>query len=453
MPERRPASLRARLLALLLGSVAAIWIGAAAWSYFDAQHEIDELLDAHLAQTAALLAAQAAEESDELEHEPIELHSASHHYSRRVAFQVWERGMTLRLRSANAPSARLAGREEGFSDVDLGKRAWRVFSAWDRKREVLVQVAEERRSRDDIAGAIVKSMLSPIAFGLPLLGILIWLAVNASLASLRRMSDEISRRPPERLTPLDAAGAPAEIVPLVENLNALFERVARSIEAERRFTADAAHELRTPLAALKAQAQVARAATADAQRSHALDQLVAGCDRTARLVEQLLTLARLEPGVIEPSFVACDLASIAREQLAEIAPQALARGVAVELESGAGHGTISGEPELLRVLVRNLVDNAVRYSPPSSSVAVAVGAASGEADLSITDSGPGVAAAERSRLGERFFRILGTGESGSGLGLSIVRRIAEMHGAHIEFSGGPGGKGLRVRVGFPAARQ
>ena len=451
MPERSPASLRARLLALLLGSVAAIWIGATAWSYFDAQDEIDELLDAHLAQTAVLLAAQAAAESDELEHAPVELRAVNHHYSRRVAFQVWEHGTKLRLRSANAPSTRLARSEEGFSETELGARAWRVFSAWDRHREILVQVADERRSRDDIARTIVKSMLSPLALALPLLGILIWLAVTGSLAPLRRVSDEISRRPPERLTPLDPAGAPAEIVPLVENLNALFERVARSIEAERRFTADAAHELRTPLAALKAQAQVARAAGEETQRSHALDQLIAGCDRTARLVEQLLTLARLEPGVIVPSFAACDLVSIAREQLAEIAPRALARGVAVELESSGARGTISGEPELLRVLVRNLADNAVRYSPPSSTVTLAVMAASGEVILSITDRGPGVPAADRSRLGERFFRIPGAGESGSGLGLSIVRRIVEMHTARIEFSDGPAERGLRVRVAFSAA--
>lgn len=453
MPERGPASLRNRLLALILGAVAAIWLGAAAWSYFDAQHEIDELLDAHLAQTAVLLAAQAAEDSDELEHEPLQLRSAKHQYSRRVAFQIWERGAALRLRSANAPAARLARREEGFSDVELGGQAWRAFSTWDREREILVQVAEERRSRDDIARTIVKSMLSPLAIALPLLGILIWLAVAASLASLRRISDEIARRPPDRLTPLDSAGAPAEVAPLVASLNALFERVARSLESERRFTADAAHELRTPLAALKAQAQVARAATDAAQRLHALDQLIAGCDRTTRLVEQLLTLARLEPGIAQPSFVACDLALLAREQLAAIAPYALARGVAVELEARDAQAVVRGVPDLLRALVRNLVDNAVRYGPSASTVTVAAGVIAGRAVLSVSDAGPGVDAAERARLGERFFRIPGSAESGSGLGVSIVRRIAEIHGAQIEFDGISGGPGLRVRVSFPIAAQ
>ena len=443
-PARAPYSLRRRLLVALLGAVALVWIGTALYSYFDARHEINRLLDAHLAQSASLLVAQVGHELEEidLEHAP-----RTGERGRRVAFQIWERGTVLRLHSANAPQGRLSPREEGFSSARLEGRSWRVFSIWDARHRFLVQVGERDETRREIAAGIAANLLLPLAAALPLLGVFVWLTVRRALAPLERLGSEVGARRAGDFAPLAAQGAPSEVAPLVESLNGLFQRLDRLLESERRFTADAAHELRTPLAALKTQAQVARGASDDAARAHALDGVIAGCDRAARLVDQLLTLARLDPAEAGRPAERCDIAALARRVVAELAPAALARRIEIEL-AGAESAPVRGHGDLLEVLLRNLVDNAVRYSPEGTTIEVRVGAAS----LSVSDEGPGVAPAEREKLGRRFFRILGSGQSGSGLGLSIVRRIAEIHGARLAFADGPGGRGLRVSVEFPAAR-
>jgi two-component system sensor histidine kinase QseC len=238
--------------------------------------------------------------------------------------------------------------------------------------------------------------------------------------------------------------------PLVERLNALFARIAESLERERAFTADAAHELRTPLAAIRAQAQVAREAGGDAERRRALELVIAGCDRAARLSEQLLTLARLDAEDASRRFARCDLSEIARDVLGELAPAAYERGVSVELEA-TGPVPVHADAGLLRVLLRNLADNAVRYSPPGSAVRVRVEASADCALLCVSDEGPGIPSAERARVLDRFYRALGTSQPGVGLGLSIAARIAALHGATLDLSDGPGGRGLAVRVRFPAA--
>jgi two-component system sensor histidine kinase QseC len=435
-------SLKRRLVLTLLIGIGLGWLATAAYTYFDARHEMEELLDAHLAQSASLIVAQVGGELEEIELDDDA--PQLHRRARRVAFQVWERGRVLRLQSANAPAQRLSAREEGFSDATIDGRNWRVFSAWDARRRALVQVGERDDARREIAAAMAGSLLTPLAVALPLLGLLLWLLVGRGLGPLTRLGRQVGSREPDNLAALDAADAPAEVLPLVRNLNALFARVARLLEHERRFTADAAHELRTPLAALKTQAQVARGAADDASRSRALDSVIAGCDRATRLVEQLLTLARLEQ--VSSPRQACELSQLAREVIAELAPGALAKRVEIELAAGEAV-RVDGFPELLRVLLRNLVDNAIRYSPAGTTVRVDV--APGR--VAVTDEGAGVPAFERARLGERFYRVLGSGEEGSGLGLSIVRRIAELHGGALAIDDAPGGRGLRVSVRVNAA--
>jgi two-component system sensor histidine kinase QseC len=238
-----------------------------------------------------------------------------------------------------------------------------------------------------------------------------------------------------------------EVAPLVNSLNALFGRVSRLIENERRFTADAAHELRTPLAALKTQAQVARGATGDAERRRALDNVIAGCDRAHRLVEQLLTLARLEPDQVGVHRERCDLRTLAQQTVAELAPAAMSRNIEIELTEGPPV-TVVGYPGLIGILLRNIIDNAIRYSPGGTTVLVEAANAEGEARLTVTDEGPGIAPEEYDKVGQRFYRILGSGQSGSGLGLSIVHRIAEIHDAAVALGDAPGGMGLRVTVTF-----
>ncbi len=446
MDNGRSYSLKQRLLAGLLAVVAAVWLATAAYSYFDARHEINELLDAHLAQSASLLIAQVGHDLEEidLEHAP-----KTDRQARRVAFQIWERGSVLRLHSADAPSSRLARREEGYSNATIDGKSFRVFSTWDAKRRFLVQIAERDEARREIAAGIATNLLFPLLFALPVLALFVWLSVGRAVTPLNRLGQEVERRKAGDLRPFSPEGAPREVIPLVRSLNALFERVGRLLENERRFTADAAHELRTPLAALKTQAQVAKGASDDAARQHALDGVIEGCDRATRLVGQLLTLARLEPDSGRPAGQ-CELVGLASEVIAELAPFALARGVDIELRRFEPV-SVEGHRELLSVLLRNLVDNAVRYSPRGRSVNVEVLSRGEGATISVTDEGPGVAPDERARLGQRFYRVLGTGQSGSGLGLSIARRIAEMHSARLRFEEGGNGKGLRVIVEFHSA--
>ena len=443
------ASLARRLLITLLGTVTAVWLATAAYSYWDTRHEVNELLDAHLAQSAALLVAQAGGELEEgyLEHAP-----QLHRYGRRVAFQIWEDNDGLRLHSFNAPNQRLSAVDEGFSDSTAGGRRWRVFSAWNPEHRFLIQVGEQAEARDEIAARIGKNLLMPLLLALAALGVLIYLGVRSGTRPLASVSRQVAERDPGNLQPVTLANCPAEITPLVDGLNALFQRVRASIENERRLTADAAHELRTPVAALRIQAQVARATSDDAERQHALDNVIAGCERAARLIDQLLTLARLEPGSTQLQRVSCNLHAIARSVVADIAPAAIAKDIEVGLE-GSAPTPVSGDPALLGILIRNLVDNAVRYSAPRTTVRVRTQAADGEITLSVTDEGCGVPPDEIERLGSRFYRVLGTGESGSGLGLSIVKRIAELHHAQVSFEPGPNQKGLRVAVAFATSER
>jgi two-component system sensor histidine kinase QseC len=436
-------SLKQRLLALALTTVVVVWIGATAFTYYDARHEFDEILDAHLAQSASLLSVQASHDSDEIETEHAPL---LHKYSRRVAFQVWESGRVLRLHSANAPSQPLADREQGFSDSVIDGIRWRVFSTWDESRNNLIHVAERAEVRDELAQGIAGNLLKPLLISLPLLAILLWVAVTRSLRPLVRLAGEVEQREPDSLAPLDAGTAPREVVPLIERLNRLFVRIDASLQKERRFTADAAHELRTPVAAIKAQAQVARASSNDEERIRALDNAILGCDRATHLIEQLLTLARIDT-LGEETAESCPLRAIAAETIAAIAPAALKQNVRIELTEG-DEVAVHGNPVLLRILLRNLIDNAVRHTPPGSTVTISVGNEQGRGSLSVSDNGPGIPEQELARLTERFYRPLGTQASGSGLGLSIVRRIAEIHNVSLQIASRDEGEGLRVEVIF-----
>jgi two-component system sensor histidine kinase QseC len=303
--------------------------------------------------------------------------------------------------------------------------------------------SEARHAREEIVEALGDSLVWPLAAALPALALAIWLGVGSGLRPLRELRGQLARRDAADLSPLDDARAPAEIAPLVAELNRLFARIGETLQRERRLTADAAHELRTPLAVLSTQAQVARRAGSEAARDEALDALVAGAERAARLIEQMLTLARLESGQPQGAMQRVELRSLARDALAELAPRALAKRLDIALEDGP-EVAIEGHPGLLGVLLRNLIDNAVRYTPPGGSVRVALRT---PAELEVRDSGPGVPAAELPRLGQRFHR-LAQDEAGSGLGLSIVLRIAELHGADVRFAPGPD-RGLAVRVRFP----
>ena len=437
-------SIRLRLVALLLGVLAAAWFAIGAATYVDSHREIDALLDAHLAQSARLIIAQAGQELEDVEVEDLEDVPG---YRQRVAFQVWEEGRKLVLRSAAAPSVRLSPVETGFSDSMLGGHRWRIFSGWDREHEVLVQVGEDHAARERIAQRIARSALLPLLIALPLVGWLVWWVVGRGLGPLRDLGHEVALRGPQDLRPLGLRQPPVEVAPVARTIDLLLERIRASLDSERRFTSHAAHELRTPMAAIRAQAEVARDAADAARRSAALAHVIEACDRAARLVEQLLMLARVEEATAGAGHVACRLDELTRRVLADQAPWAMQHGASLELV--AQEADVRGDPVLLEVLVRNLVDNAVRHGGPGA-VKVAIEATARGARLVVEDSSGGLSNAEIERLGQRFYRASSAHGTGSGLGLSIVARIAELHGATLRFERGRGGAGMRVEVAFDA---
>lgn len=442
---KTPRSLQARLLWAVLGLVLVAWASAAALAWHEAQDEVGDLLDAHLAQTAALLRLQPLDELDEDKlNEAPELDK----HQPRVVFQLWHEGQLL-ARSANAPQQPLTERRKrGFADSQVEDKAWRVFVTQGREKDVLILVGERQSVRDEIVLASLTSMLKPMAWALPLLALGIWWAVRGSVRPLRQLGRTVAARQPQALEPLPTAGVPPEVLPLVAALNGLFERTAQLLAAEQQFTADAAHELRTPIAGIRMQAQVAQGATQDAERAQALAATVQGCDRATRLVEQLLQLARLDAEAASPGHAQTDLAEVARAVAADLRSIAAARGQGVELDIPGPVPMPLAEP-LARVLLRNLLDNALRYSPDGARVRMQLTPATPghAATLCVEDSGPGMADAEIARLGERFFRVLGTGQSGSGLGWSIVQRIARLHGLPVRIDRSPTLGGLRVRIG------
>ena len=440
---RGHGSLKQRLLILAMTTVVVVWIAATAFTYYDAREELDEVLDAHLAQSASLLVVQASQDQDEIETEHAPL---LHKYSRRVAFQIWAAGHTLRLHSANAPTQPLSDQQQGFSDSVIDGKHWRVFSTWDEAGNNLIHVAELTEVRHELAAGIIVNLLKPLLISLPLLALLLWVAVARGLRPLVRLTGEVEQREPDNLAALDAGSAPREVAPLIVHLNRLFARIVSSMQKERRFTADAAHELRTPIAGIKAQAQVARAASSDAERVHALDNAILGCDRAAHLIEQLLTLARMDT-LSDEVRQACPLRAISAEVIAAIAPSAIAQDVQLEL-TGGNEAVVRGDPLLLRILLRNLIDNAVRHTASGTSVQISVTAQQGQTCLTVSDDGPGISEEYLARITERFYRPVGTSASGSGLGLSIVKRIAEIHAATLQITPGENAKGLKVAVIF-----
>lgn len=440
---RRHPSLKRRVLTLALAGMALVWGGTVIVTYFDAREELNEMLDAHLTQAASLLIAQTTGEFEEIETEhALPLHK----YSRRVAFQIWEHDQ-LRLHSVNSPQTPLTNRKQGFSDSNIAGQRWRVFSSLDASGKLLIHVAEQAEVRDKLAREVAKNLLYPLLIALPLFAILLWLAVSRGLRPLASLTREVALREPDNLAPLPAGAAPSEVLPLIGRLNHLFERIGASMQNERRFTADAAHELRTPVAAIKAQAQVARGAQDATERIHALDSVILGCDRAAHLIEQLLTLARLD-SLQKSVLESCELQTLAVEVIAEMTPLARQKNVQLELAEGEA-ATVQALPGLLRILLRNLIDNAVRYTPAGTQVQVRVDRENGQPRITVSDNGPGIPEEERDKVLERFYRPLGTGEQGSGLGLSIVQRIAAIHGATLQLSNGEAGRGLRVMIVFP----
>lgn len=441
MPARPPHSLRRRLLWSLLVAILLTALVQVSIAYRTARAEADDIFDYHMQQMALSL-------RNGLPVGGMEPAPGAEHGTDGVDFvvQVWSADGVRIYQSALR--AELPDRATlGFSNVSARGSTYRVFSM--ASRDQVIQVAQDMAVRRKMAGALALRTVLPMVVMAPLLMLIAWWVVGASLAPVSRVQRQVAEREPNELAEVSETGLPDEIRPLVHELNLLFERVRHAFDAQKSFVADAAHELRSPLAALKLQAEGLRRATGDAERELAVGRLSAGIDRAARLVDQLLALARQQASAAsgaKPQPVA--LAEIARLALADAAPSAQSRGIDVGL-AGADEGLIDGHPEALRILMRNLLDNALKYTPRGGKVDLRVRRTAGAMALSVEDSGPGIDEQDRERVLDRFHRVAGSETTGSGLGLAIVKSIADVHGATLVLERAPGLGGLRVQLSFP----
>lgn len=315
---------------------------------------------------------------------------------------------------------------------------------------VLVQVAENRAARNDFAREILLRMILPQALLIVFAGVMLWYAVGRGLAPLQALRREIESRSHRDLSALPLEQTPQEVRPVIGAMNELLERLSLAIAAEQRFIADAAHQLRTPIAGLKTQTELALRQTPPGEAHETLQQLRNATQQATRLVNQLLSLARAEPaGGGVPSSARIDLGQLAREASADWVPRALERNVDLGFDAQPGRTNVAGDPFLLREMLNNLLDNAIRYTHPGGQVTVRVTRNAAHGVLSVEDDGPGIPETERERVFERFYRVLGTGTEGCGLGLAIVKEIAHSHRAEVELAAPAGGSGTMVRVTFP----
>lgn len=443
-------SLRLRLLLTLLPATILIWLVAGVVSYKKASHEAEELLEGQLAQSAKLLMAQVRHEKNDNGKKIRALVEGvvggeRHPYEQALEFQIWGRDGALWLRSGNAPAEPLSS-QPGYRDILHHGQPWRMLAIWAPGGEFQVQVAQSLADRERVALEVATQVGLPIVLVLPLLALLIYLAVRRAVRPLDLLAEGLSARNPDNLEALPENGdAPSEVRPLILALNRLLARLSITLDNERRFTADAAHELRTPLAAIKIQSQVALASTEEEDRRHALRQVRAGTDRASRLVDQLLRLARLDPlaGIAQASDVRLD--ELAAQLVGEVVPLARELGKSLSLVDSPDEVVVRGDADLLRVALRNLVENALRHTPDGCEITLGASLEKGQPLLWVRDTGPGVEEDELSRITERFFRGRDVTQEGSGLGLAIVRRVAELHGARLELANHPEG-GLIARL-------
>ncbi|WP_092274368.1 MULTISPECIES: ATP-binding protein [unclassified Duganella] len=438
-------SLRGRLLWFLLAAITMAAMAQAMIAYRSALNDADQIFDYHMQQMAmslrssATLTNKAADTAADPENDDL-------------VVQVWTPDGAQVFRSLSR--AALPQRAVlGFSNVKVNKTTYRVFSVQTSNQTV--QVAQDMAVRQRMAGTLALRTVGPIAVMAPVLMLVVWWVVSGSLAPVSRVKRQVAARQADDLSPVSENDLPDEVLPLVQELNLLFVRVRTAFEAQQHFVADAAHELRTPLAALKLQVLSLERAPDEAARKVAVSRVTAGIERATRLVEQLLVLARQEGGIEEIKLEPVQLGELVKRVLGDMNGLAQARQIDLGLHH-ADEVVVAGQQDALIILLRNLVDNAIKYTPAGGTVDVTLRrsvAATKNAKprvlLSVEDSGPGIPPEERERVFSRFYRVPGSPAGGSGLGMAIVQSIAERHGGVLTLAQSERLGGLQVNVDFP----
>jgi two-component system, OmpR family, sensor kinase len=439
-------SLRARLLAFLCAAIAAFAVMQGLGAYRGALQQADDLFDDHLKQMANSLRASVPRAP-----------GADMDGEGGLTIQIWgPDGVQLfRSRRSTLPQSAVLG----FSDIRVDGTLYRVYTVQTPLQTV--QIAQDVSARNARARELALRSALPVALMAPLLMLVVWWVVSRSLAPVAGVRRQLAARAAEDFSPLADTGLPDEVRPLVRELNALFGRVRAAFEAQKNFVADAAHELRSPLTALKLQAQALRRADLrDDPTAHeaAVARLNQGIERAIRLVEQLLVLAREEaaaPGPQARASANVDLQEVLRLTVSDVLPQAQAAGIDLGVAAGSHPAPliVAGQHDTLRILLRNLLDNAIKYTPAPGRVDASLSVDGNDAVLTVDDSGPGIAPQDRDRVFDRFFRAEDAAATatttGSGLGLAIVHAIAQRHGAQVRLSSSPSLGGLRVEVRMP----
>ena len=435
-----PRSLRARLLRLVLACLLVGVVAVAAGAYRGALREADAMNDLHLQQVAQSLRSNMPLGNFGGEDESAEVD---------LLVQIWGPDGAQIYRSARA---RLPQRAVlGFSDMTVEGTRYRVYSIQSPLQTV--QIAQDMDARQHNAQAQALRATLPVLVTGPLLMLAIAWIIARTLAPVERVRRQLAARAAGELQPLPDADLPDEVRPLVQEMNLLLGRVRGAFETQRQFVADAAHELRSPLTALKLQVQALRRAPAGDAAAHdaAVQRLGQGIDRSIDLVGQLLALARQDAGgdgSESQAMAVLDLRDVVQTAVAEVLPHAVAR----HIDLGVAHAErapVLGQADALHTLLRNLLDNAVKYTPEGGRVDVDLRLADGAATLAVEDSGPGIAEENRSRVFDRFFREAGSAATGSGLGLAIVKAVADRHGAVVRLGRSATLGGLRAEAVFP----
>jgi two-component system sensor histidine kinase QseC len=443
------SSIRRRTLTLILGLLFLGLLIITVFNLHDSNHEIAEVYDAQLAQNARLL--QGVMRMPMASKEHAELYQAfnstlgqaepkvdGHPYESKIAFQVWNSQGAVLVHTASAPSFTAPPVVPGFSDVvDQKGRKWRAFVLDDEQYGLKIWVGERDDVRADLVDRIVRHTVVPNLIGSVILAVVIWLAIGWGLKPLVDMAAKLRARHPGSLEPLQLMPLPTELEPMQAALNRVLAQIQEVMGRERRFIADAAHEMRTPLAVLRVHAQNLMEAGSEQNRRESLEHLLAGVDRTTRLVNQLLTMARLEPQGTAEAPALNDLAATVRASLVQMTPWLLSKGLEPVLDVSDDIGLVRVDPVAIDIALNNLVTNAANFSPANGTITIRLRRKGDHCELCVEDQGPGIDEAERERLFERFYSR--GNDQGAGLGLTIVRTIADRLGGQIRLENRPEG--------------
>lgn len=439
-------SLRGRLFIILVSATGLIWLCATAWIFLQTRSEVEHVLDTRLQEAARMvssLAINAEVPSSANGRSGSMLIPELAGYERQLSCQIWSLDGRLVARSSGAPDDSLGNQKDGFSDQQVGGETWRVYAISDSSKGIRVLVGDRLGLRERLVSDLIRGLLWPAIFIVPLLGLMIWTSLGRGLRPLQRLATDLQDRGVDDMRPIDLNHTPPEILPLVNSLNSLFSRLEAARRHEREITAFAAHELRTPLAGLKTQAQVAIATTDPTARESALRHIVASVDRTARLVRQLLAMARLDA---QSDVDLKDEVNLAR-LLEEITlPDSGPGSAQVILDPSLDNVALVTNRDLLTISLRNLHENAIQHMRKEGVVKWSAATDNSHAAISIDDEGPGIPEDELLLVTNRFFRGQHKSPSGTGLGLAIVQLALEKIGGSLALENRPGHRGLRATV-------